>query len=577
MDWIGRSRTVCVFLLTALLIAGCESPIDIGIRVFGYVDTRGKVVIAPTYEDARPFHEGRAAVKGRRGWGYIDAAGHWAVKPIYQRAESFSDGRARVSDSSGMWGYVDRAGTAVIAPQFACESPFFGAHAFVQPSQGPVRLIDENGRTLRTMVDITLRDCDLDSEQSEGEYRDVPTAWKSIGAEWEESWLAALREERLYAAYAGESVANEPSSRKEVPAKTQNAGTEGKLPEVVAVSGKIGYLDPLGNWAVPPVRAQDAGPFVDGLARIKRADKVGFIDQRGRVVVPFRFDDALRRFSHDRTVALREGHAWLIDRTGKSVADLGRWPWPDLGDNEHSISFSILSSYVGLSWVKGRLTQGVIRPPQPDAPGNVLGVRSEIVPQCFLRLPHTRFIEQPPDEGYPCILCKLREPRRCARARGRLVRHIQARRPLQEHSVPGIIKHHVEALQNSGTDACGQRACTEGAGLLQGQPGDDPADANPSQGELGHSHELAFHGAAQPVTGNRDDSRSEHPVRKPVGLRVSAPQSAGSAGSGGVRAVLGDDAIQDTDAAGSLHQTGTRAHAFALQRSSRMGGGLRHH
>ncbi|MBK7903813.1 MAG: WG repeat-containing protein [Proteobacteria bacterium] len=88
-----------------------------------------------------------------------------------------------------------------------------------------------------------------------------------------------------------------------------------------------------------------ASPFVDGLAQVESDEGVGFIDSDGKVVVPLQFDHALLRFSRDRTVAVADGKAWLIDTTGRRIADLGPWEWPGLRPEE---SFGDLAQFVGL-------------------------------------------------------------------------------------------------------------------------------------------------------------------------------------------------------------------------------------
>ena len=345
-------------LLVTLLVAGCGSPPDIGQRVSGYVDTQGRVVISPVYRDARPFHEGRAAVKGPRGWGFIDAQGHWVAEGQYEEAESFADGRARVRGASGAWGYIDRAGAPVIPPQFTCESPFFGGRAFVQPAKGPVQLIDAGGRIVRELVGVELVDlewgpCKLLAEDEKSLGFNEFSAWVSILAAGDEDALEALQEEQLFPAQVMSTQAT--GSQKKLGNTESSIGwTAGpsdaaRFVRVGATAPRdqlIGYLDPHGNWAIAPVLTGEAGPFVGGRARVKRDEKVGFIDRAGRIVVPLQFDDALYRFSRDRTVALRDGHAWLIDGAGKPLADLGAWPWPGLDKDVEK--FNTLAVFVGL-------------------------------------------------------------------------------------------------------------------------------------------------------------------------------------------------------------------------------------
>ncbi|HSW12583.1 MAG TPA: WG repeat-containing protein [Solimonas sp.] len=88
---------------------------------WGYVDKAGKPVGMAQYQKAEPFSEGRAAVLlPRRGWGYVDTRGELLIGPLagVERAEPFRNGLARVwfsqrTDASGVWGYVNRDGKRV--------------------------------------------------------------------------------------------------------------------------------------------------------------------------------------------------------------------------------------------------------------------------------------------------------------------------------------------------------------------------------------------------------------------------------------------------------------------------------
>ena len=60
------------------------------------------IVIDYTYDDARDFHEGLAAVKSRDRWGYIDYLGRIAIPFVHKVPEAgdFSDGFAFVGDTT---------------------------------------------------------------------------------------------------------------------------------------------------------------------------------------------------------------------------------------------------------------------------------------------------------------------------------------------------------------------------------------------------------------------------------------------------------------------------------------------
>ncbi|MGM0561625.1 MAG: WG repeat-containing protein [Pseudomonadota bacterium] len=54
-------------------------------------------------------------------WGYLDHKGDWQIAPRWERAGDFHEGRAMVGSASG-WGIIDREGNEIVAPQFKGDS-----------------------------------------------------------------------------------------------------------------------------------------------------------------------------------------------------------------------------------------------------------------------------------------------------------------------------------------------------------------------------------------------------------------------------------------------------------------------
>ena len=106
---------------------------------FGFIDTKGTVVIAPQFDLLRCFSEGRAAFGGwievkykdENGneetrqewkWGYIDSSGNIVIEPKFEDAGYFDQGIARVTvgdyypEHKSAIGYIDREGNYVWEP-----------------------------------------------------------------------------------------------------------------------------------------------------------------------------------------------------------------------------------------------------------------------------------------------------------------------------------------------------------------------------------------------------------------------------------------------------------------------------
>jgi hypothetical protein len=66
---------------------------------YGFIDHFGKYIINPTFDDAKPFAEGLAAVRLNKRWGYIMKSGEIKLPNIYPLfADDFGGGLAAVSD-----------------------------------------------------------------------------------------------------------------------------------------------------------------------------------------------------------------------------------------------------------------------------------------------------------------------------------------------------------------------------------------------------------------------------------------------------------------------------------------------
>lgn len=83
----------------------------------GYIDSSGKVVIAPQFDHAEAFSEGLGAVSVKAKWGYIDANGNRVIRAIFSRAQPFHDGVAIVMMDS-TFGLINQKGKFILKPVY---------------------------------------------------------------------------------------------------------------------------------------------------------------------------------------------------------------------------------------------------------------------------------------------------------------------------------------------------------------------------------------------------------------------------------------------------------------------------
>lgn len=100
------------------------------LRLHGFVNTEGRLVINPQYKDAGDFADANLApVQVGETWGYIDPTGALKIAPQFASAQSFETVGDRplavVSVQSGSdeqpqlrYGVIDAAGTYVVQPQY---------------------------------------------------------------------------------------------------------------------------------------------------------------------------------------------------------------------------------------------------------------------------------------------------------------------------------------------------------------------------------------------------------------------------------------------------------------------------
>jgi len=112
-------------------------------KKWGIVDSKGKFVLKPQFDDIKEFSEGFLAFKQNGKWGFMDKNFKVVIKPQFDIAENFSEGYAAVK-KSGLWGYINSSGNLVIKPQFTLAGSFFAKLA-IASTKDYVGLIDTKG------------------------------------------------------------------------------------------------------------------------------------------------------------------------------------------------------------------------------------------------------------------------------------------------------------------------------------------------------------------------------------------------------------------------------------------------
>jgi hypothetical protein len=151
-----RYGNVAIFFFAALFTMSFCLPVRAqDDEKIGYIDRRGVVVIAPTFDIAGDFHGGLAAVVSDKkvgnssqpgirnpypneenmAWGYVDSNGRMVIKPRPHHRSDFSEGISAMGESGA---FIDRHGNVVLwAPKVTRPIPIWHrtatfAHPFVR-------------------------------------------------------------------------------------------------------------------------------------------------------------------------------------------------------------------------------------------------------------------------------------------------------------------------------------------------------------------------------------------------------------------------------------------------------------
>lgn len=114
-------------------------------RHWGFIDKSGQFVIHPQYDSVGEFHESLAPVLLNKKWGYLGPNG-MALDASFDQARIFSSGLAAVRREN-KFGYIDKTGAIKIPPRFDKAYDFENGAAVVYDGKTSLA-IDVTGSTI---------------------------------------------------------------------------------------------------------------------------------------------------------------------------------------------------------------------------------------------------------------------------------------------------------------------------------------------------------------------------------------------------------------------------------------------
>ena len=124
--------------------------------VYEMINTKGETVKRLAGINFLKFtNEGKLAVREKENnkWGFINTKGEMVIKPLYDSCDSYNDGYAKVQ-VDGKWGLIDKSGNTVIKPAYKNITPGEnGIFVFFDEGWG---IIDKTGKILSPAIFNTI-------------------------------------------------------------------------------------------------------------------------------------------------------------------------------------------------------------------------------------------------------------------------------------------------------------------------------------------------------------------------------------------------------------------------------------
>lgn len=299
---------------------------------YGFIDKNGKEVIKCQYMMALPFSEGLAAVEDKKTkkWGYINKKGEVVIPFLYRYPRSFTEGYAFVEKEENKWAYIDKRGHNITP----WEDSWTGYNFFVEgraqiKRNGKYGYIDYGGKTVIPCVfdhgyffmgkyAIVQNNSKYGVINRTGKYVVLPKYDKIDRIVDSYVFVQGDNKKEGVVDVSGNQIIPFEYSR------IRYAGNNIFIVGIIDKSGRMqsGFIHANGSniWGI---ELEEAYGYKMGLAPVRKNGKWGFIDKKGALVIPFKYDDS-RDFDEDGMAFVKLGNLWAsIDVKGNVITPFG--------------------------------------------------------------------------------------------------------------------------------------------------------------------------------------------------------------------------------------------------------------
>jgi hypothetical protein len=234
------------------------------------IDERGRQILPLRFEEVGAIHDRLFAIRQAGKWGIVDGRGREVFAATFERAMPFNR-KIAIFCREALCGLIDKAGTVLLEPTYAAIRPLSDRLAVAM-------MMDDGGRLVSSgLIDAGGQ---------------VLVGQEYYTFAWFSEYLLLAQ-----AVHGGYRLLQQ-STGQPVPDLPETSGTIGPLSDGLAAvnlrdaagKGSAGYIDSRGRVVIPPrFGAGQAGNFLKGVAIVHQEDRCGAIDRRGKEILPIRY------------------------------------------------------------------------------------------------------------------------------------------------------------------------------------------------------------------------------------------------------------------------------------------------
>lgn len=294
-----------------------------------------------------------------KAWGYNDAVSFITIIPCtFAEAERFEEGVARVKTKRG-WGLINEAGEEIIPPSYEKMLPFHEGFAVVN-KKGLQGFIDKTGKELTPLTYELAEDFidGLACVRKNGYYgfvdttgkEVIPTKYKAIQdsnggqvlVKQDDVWLCVDKTNRILFSFDSDIT----------DVRRLNNGLYGAYKEK---NKKYGFLNQKGKTVIPFNFDSEMSVYFyydknlddfEGLILVNKKKKYGYIDETGKTIIPFNYYSGSKFSEGKARVNVSGLYYSYIDKTGKVLLSTPYFDAEDFSDGMAMVKKGKLCGYI---------------------------------------------------------------------------------------------------------------------------------------------------------------------------------------------------------------------------------------